>query len=184
MLKYLITLSPAPLLSLKKFTLKLVIIMAIIKVSRADLLYKLDLQYRVYKKDGVLFRVPQITKTGKPFKPPIEVFFPAFSKDRRLCVVNYLKNYGRKTTKYRNISRGTQAPLFISFIKLHAPVSSATISRGLKTVLALVGMDTASFQGNSVRSAASSVAKKLGVSSAEIMKVADWSRESTFVKFY
>ena len=33
-------------------------------------------------------------------------------------------------------------------------------------------------------SAASSAAKKLGVSSAEIMKVAGWSRESTFVKFY
>ena len=45
-------------------------------------------------------------------------------------------------------------------------------------------MDTASFQAHSVHSAASSTAKKLGVSSAEIMKVADWSRESTFVKFY
>ena len=67
----------------------LVVIMAITNASRADLLHKLDLQYRVHKKDGVLFRVPQITKTGKPRKPPIEVFFPAFSQDRRLCVVNY-----------------------------------------------------------------------------------------------
>ena len=75
----------------------------------------------------------------------------------------------------------TRASLFIFFIKPHAPVSSATISRWLKSVLALAGVDTASFQGHS---AASSAAKKLGVSSAEIMKVADWSRESTFVKFY
>ena len=97
-LKYLISLSPAPLLSPKKLTLKLVMIMAIIKASRADLLHKLDLQYRVYKKDGVLFRVPQMTKTGKPCKPLIEVFFPAFSQDRRLCAVNYLKNYERKTS--------------------------------------------------------------------------------------
>ena len=57
MLKYLISLSPAPSLSLKKLTLKLVMIMAIIKASRADLLHKLYLQYRVYKKDGVLFSV-------------------------------------------------------------------------------------------------------------------------------
>ena len=158
--------------------------MAIIKASRADLLHTLDLRYRIYRKDGVLFRVPQITKTGKPGQPPIEVFFPAFHRDRHLCVVNYLKNYEIKTTKYRNVSEKTQAPLFIFFIGLHAPVSSATISRWLKTVLAPAGMDTASYQGHSVCSAASSTAKKLGVSSAEIMKVADCSKESTFIKFY
>ena len=174
-LKYEISLSPAPLLSLKRLTLKLVMIMAKIKASRTDLLHKLD---------GVLFRVPQITKTGKPCKPPIEVFFLIFPQDRRLCVVNYLKNYERKTTKYRNIGKETRTPLFVSFIKPHVPVSSATISRWLKSVLAPAGVDTASFQGHSVRSAASSAAKKLGVSSAKIMKVADWSRESTFVKFY
>ena len=121
--------------------------------------------------------MPQITKTGKPCKPPIVVSFPAFPQDRRLCVVNYLKSYERKTTKYHNVGKETRAPLFISFIKPHAPVSSATISRWLKSVLALAGVGTASFQGNPVRSATSSVAKKLGVSSAEIMKVADWSRE-------
>ena len=128
--------------------------------------------------------MPQITKTGKPGKPPIEVFFPAFPQDRRLCVVNYLKNCERIATncKYCNVTKETQGPLFISFIRPHAPVSSAAISRWLKAVLALAGIDTASFQGHSVHSAASSTAKKLGVSSAEIMKVADWSRESTFIK--
>ena len=45
-------------------------------------------------------------------------------------------------------------------------------------------MDTSSFQGHSVHSAASSAPEKLGISSAEITKVADWSRESTFVNFY
>ena len=158
-------------------------IMAIIKASRAYLLHKLDFQYKVYKKDGVLFRVPQITKTGKPCRPRIEAFFPAFPQDRRLCAVNYLKNYERKTTKYRNIGKETQTPLFVSFIKPLAPVSSATISRWLKPVLALAGVDTASFQSHSVRSAACSAAKKLGVSSAEIIKVAYWSTESTCVKF-
>ena len=76
-----------------------------------------------------------------------------------------------------------RTPLLVSFIKPHAPVSSTTISRWPTSVLALAGVDTALFQGHSVRSAASSAAKKLGVSSTEIMKVADWSRESTFLKF-
>ena len=113
-LKYLISLSPAPFLSLKKLTLKLVMIMAIIKASRADLLHKLDLQYRVYKQDGVLFRVPQLTKTGKPSKPPIEVFFPGFPQDRRLCVVDYLKNYERKTAKYSSIAVGRRGLHYLS----------------------------------------------------------------------
>ena len=168
----------------KKVDFEAGMIMAIIKASRADLPQKLDLRYRVYSKDGVLFGVRQITKTEKPGKPLIEVFFPAIPQDRRLCVVNYLKNYERKTTKYHNVTKETQAPLFISFIKPHALVCSATISRWLKTVLALAGVDTASSQGHSVRSAAFPASKKLGVSSAEIMKVADWSRESTFIKFY
>ena len=127
--------------------------------------------------------MPQLTKTGKTSKPPIEVFFPTFPQDRRLCVVNYSNNYERKTAKYRSIGRETRTPLFVSFIKPHAPGSSTTISRWLKSVLAVAGVDTALFQGHSIRSAAASTAKKLGVSSTEIMKVADWSRESTFLKF-
>ena len=87
MLKYLISLSATPHLSLKKLTLKLVMLMVIIKAFRADLLHKIDLKYRIYEKDGVLVRVPQITKTGKPSKPPTEVFFPAFPQNRHLCVV-------------------------------------------------------------------------------------------------
>ena len=94
------------------------------------------------------------------------------------------KNYERKTAKHHSIGRETWTSLFVSIIKPHAPVSSTTISRWLKSILAPAGVDTASFQGHSVRSAAASTTKKLGVSSTEIMKVADWSRESTFLKFY
>ena len=132
----------------------------------------------------VFYLVSQLTKTGKPSKPPIEVFFLAFPQDRCRCVVNYLTEYERKTVKYRSIGRETRTPLFVSFIKHHAPVSSTIISRWLKSVLALAGVDTALFQRHSVRSAAASTAKKLDVSSTEIMKAADWSRESMFLKFY
>ena len=55
-----------------------------------------------------------------------------------------------KLLKYRSIGRETRAPLFVSFIKPHAPVSSTTISRWIKSVLALAGVDTALFQGHSV----------------------------------
>ena len=52
-LRYLKFLSPTPLLSMKNLTLKLVILMALVSLSRANLLHKLDLRFRVFKRDGV-----------------------------------------------------------------------------------------------------------------------------------
>ena len=46
---------PASLLSMKNLTLKLVMLMALVSLSRANLLHKLDLRFRVFKRDGVLF---------------------------------------------------------------------------------------------------------------------------------
>lgn len=183
-LKYLQGVSPAPLLSLKKLTYKLLMLMALTKAARANLLHKLDLRFRVFKKDGVLFTIPQVTKTGKQSGPPIEVFFPAFPPDRRLCVVNYLKNYENKTSVFRNLNENNRKSLFLGTISPHHPVTSSTISRWLKATIKLAGIDITKYQGHSVRGAAVSSAKDLGISTRDIMKVADWSRESTFTKFY
>ena len=48
-LHYLKFLSPAPLLSMKNLTSKLVMLMALVSLSRANLLHKLDLRFRVLK---------------------------------------------------------------------------------------------------------------------------------------
>ena len=64
MLPYLRTLSPKEDLSLKEVTFKLTMFMVLVCATRADTLYKLDLQFRVYKHDGTSFTVPQLTKTS------------------------------------------------------------------------------------------------------------------------
>ena len=46
------------------------------------------------------------------------------------------------------------------------------------------GIDTSSFGAHSTRGAATSAAKSLGLSISDIMSAANWSRESTFKKFY
>ena len=53
-LRYLKFLSPAPLSSIKNLTLKLVMLMALISLSGANLLHKLDLRFRVFKMDRCL----------------------------------------------------------------------------------------------------------------------------------
>ena len=64
----------------------------------------------------------------------------------------------------------------------HRPIASSTVSRWLKYVLKLVGIDV--YKGHSTGSVAASAAKLEGVSSSDILKVADWSRETTFIRFY
>ena len=82
-LSYLRTLSPKEDLSLKEVTFMFTMLMALVFATRADTLYKLDLQFRVSKHDGVSFTILQLTKTSNPKKPSLKLFFPAFPQDRR-----------------------------------------------------------------------------------------------------
>ena len=63
-------------------------------------------------------------------------------------------------------------------------MSSAIIARWLKEVLQQAGIDVEEFKAHSCRGAATSTARQAGVAVKDIMETADWSRESTFTKFY
>ncbi|KAI8505643.1 hypothetical protein Bbelb_168320 [Branchiostoma belcheri] len=80
--------------------------------------------------------------------------------------------------------RGGEQKLFISFSRPHRPVGSATLARWVKSVLGTAGVDTATFSAHSTRGASTSAATAAGVSLHSIMNAADWSRESTFLKYY
>ena len=60
----------------------------------------------------------------------------------------------------------------------------STIARWLRTVMASSGIDVSYFQAHSTRGAATSTAARAGLSTAQILKAADWSSERTFTKFY
>ena len=175
-LKYL---SPAPLLSMKNLTLKLVMLMALVSLSRANLLHKL-----VFKRDGILFTLPPVRKSSRVTSPPIDVTFPAFPQDRRLCIVNYLETYERQTKSFRQVCKDNPDPLFLSYYRPHRPIASTTVSRWLKYVLQSVGIDVSIYKGHSTRSAAASAVKLKGVCTSDILKVTDWSRETTLTWFY
>ena len=65
-------------LSLKSLSQKLAFLMALVVASRASELQALDLRFRVYKPNGVLFQLIGPTKTQKAGSPPKERFFGAF----------------------------------------------------------------------------------------------------------
>ena len=91
--------------------------MALVCATRADTLYKVDLQLRVFKHDGVSFTIPQLTKTSNAKKPSLKLFFSAFPKDRRLCPITYLKHYEGLTKKFRQgIFDNKPNPLLLSIL--------------------------------------------------------------------
>ena len=92
MLPYLRTLSPKEDLSLKEVTFKLTIFMVLVCATRADTLYKLDLQFRVYKHDGMSFTVSQLTKTSNTKKAFIEVVLPSISTRLKTLPSNLPEN--------------------------------------------------------------------------------------------
>ena len=136
-----------------------------------------------FKSNGVLFKIPELTKcsgTKRPFK---ELFLVSFPPDRRLHFVKYLKKYEKVTERFRNNSNYNSNRLFLSYIKPHRPVSSTTIARWVKSVLTLSGINRVLlctlYQSSTI------IHSSKGRSSPkDIMKAADWTNESTLKKFY
>ena len=181
-LKYLLSLSPKESLSLKQLSFKVLTLMALTSMGRANLLHKLDLRFRYYKSEGVLFKFPSLLKTSKPGKVINDLFIPAYPADRRLCLVNYLRHYEEQTKVYRESDDDMR--LFLSTVAPHKPVQTSTLCRWLKTVLKESGVDVSIYQGHSTRSASSSAALNAGATISDILQVGKWSREYTFCKFY
>ena len=80
--------------------------------------------------------------------------------------------------------RENNTKLFISFVKPHNSVSKDTLSRWLKNLLSLSGIDTSIFVAYSVRSAACSAAHRNKVPINVILSSAGWSQDNTFKRFY
>ena len=169
-------------LPLRKLTQKLALLMALAAASRTSELQALDLRFRVYRPNGVLFRLVGTTKTQQVGSPPKERFFGAFP-EKQLCVVECLRWYEKMTAGYRD-PHSEAWPLFLSYIKPFKPVTSQRIAHWIKDLLSEAGVDTRVLKAHSVRGASVSAAKNKGVGILEILDMADWSRDTTFRKFY
>ena len=75
----------------------------------------------------------------------------------------------------------TQSRLFLGVIRPHNPVAPSTVARWLRTVMERAGMDTSVFKAHS---AATTAAANAGITTEDILKVADWSSDTVFKRFY
>ena len=117
---------------------------------------------------------------GSPAK---ELFFGAYSADRRLCVVQCLHQYEQVTLKFHTKRQDIPDPLFLSYIKPNKPVTLQRIAHWIKDLLKEAGIDVSIFKAHSVRGASITAALTKGVSVADILHTADWSSDTTFCHF-
>ena len=100
-------------LSLKTLSCKLVVLMALTSANGVSELHALDLRFRYYKSDGVLFKLASLTKKRQLGSSLKECFFFSFGEDNRLCVVHCLKQ--ASLTKKRQLGSSLKECFFFSF---------------------------------------------------------------------
>ncbi|KAM4795754.1 LOW QUALITY PROTEIN: uncharacterized protein WCC33_000837 [Rhinophrynus dorsalis] len=163
------------LLSLKQLSAKLTVLLCLISFRRVSDVRALDIRFRSFVPEGVKFCIFSRTKTLSR-----EIVYPAFPQKPQLCVVQCLQTYELATSNLRSLN---SHQLLLSFIKPHLPVSSTSLARWVRWVMHLAGIDT-SFGAHSSRGAMASKSLMTGGRLEDILKAADWSRESTFRSFY
>lgn len=182
--KYLDSLGKTKLLPLKLISIKLAILFALSCPERASSLARLDLRYCRVAPEGVSFTLTLPRKRGSTDQLP-QAFFASFPHNKRLCPVDTLRVYLKATRNLRPVFPSSKPdPLFVSYVKPHNPITTPTLSRWLRTAIKNAGIDTELFKAHSVRGASTTAAANSNVPLDEVMKMADWSRVSTFQKFY
>lgn len=188
-LKYLKTLSPVAKISLKDLTLKLLMLTAILNPQRCQSFHALSVsnEYMCEGKSKYVLKIPILMKQCKPgVKVPL-VEMKAYPPDRRLCIYTVMSEYLNRTADVRlELSKkdidGNQ--LFLSFIKPYKPVSKDTVSRWIKLVLKLAGINVSQYKSHSLRHASTSKAMSLCVPINEILAKAGWADCKMFSIYY
>ena len=112
----------------------------------------------------------------------VEVF--DFPNSPSICPVLTLQAYSDRTAQLRHADA---YKLFIAQRKPHKDVTSQTLARWMKNIMAAAGIDTKVFKQHSTRSASAAWLeggpKSLTV--AQICKLANWSKlTTTYKRFY
>ena len=167
-------------LSLKELSVKVAFLLCLLSGQRCQTIVFLDIRDMDLLEDRYIFHVKEKLKqsrAGYHIKP---LEFMKYSTDEKLCVFTHLQEYIKRTENIRL----SNTKLLISFIKPHGPISTDTLARWIKLVLASAGIDTKRFTAHSTRAASSSHLAQRNFSITDIIDAVGWKSEHTFQKFY
>ena len=166
---------PLDKLSLKELTLKSVCLAALVSGQRAQSLHEMDLETSV-RTDGmsISFFIKTLTKQTRPGIKTKPICIHQFAPEPALYAYATITKYIEVTSKLRKTSK-----LWKSFVRPHQEVGRQTISRWLKTTLAMSGIDISIFTAHSTRMASTSKAAAMGVALRLSLKPQDGMERRT-----
>ncbi|XP_063442583.1 uncharacterized protein LOC134722881 [Mytilus trossulus] len=134
---------------------------------------------------GVYFIREGLSKQDRPGHFGAKIFVSAFEAEKLLDPKRALTYYLKSTDNFRGENR-QDSKLFLAISNPHnKPISSQTISSWIVSTIQMAYNDKKkSVKAHSTRAIGPSWALYKGASMKNIMEAADWSRESTFTKFY
>lgn len=180
-LEYLEKLHPLNALTIEQLAQKLVTLLALTTAHRVQTLANIRIENIQISEQQVEIRITDKIKTSGCHRFQPLLIIPFFKENEKLCVASIIIHYLERTSNYRN----NESKLILTYKKPFHPASCQTISRWIKTVLTMSGVDTTKFSTHSTRHASTSAAFRAGVNIETIRKTAGWSSKSeTFNKFY
>ncbi|KAJ8914836.1 hypothetical protein NQ315_014849 [Exocentrus adspersus] len=180
-LQHLSQLMPLETLSLEQLTYKLVTLLALSTAHRLQTLQKIKINNIITSRNTIEILFFDMLKSSSPSMQQPKLLLNYFHEKPELCVASTLSMYLKQTKPLR----GNILELFITHKKPYHAATTQTLSRWIKAVLNVSGINTAVFSAYTTRHASSSAALRAGVSIETIRATAGWSKESnTFFKFY
>jgi integrase len=179
---------PMKLARLKYVTWKTVFLIAITTFKRCSDLQALRLgegSVNIQKK-GVTFVRHGLSKQDRQGHQSKTIFIPTFEDNKLLDPKRALFWYLKHTHSLRQET--DENKLFLTTVKPYRPVSAQTIStwivNTIKRAYKCKELAEPKIRGHSTRSIGPSWALFKGANIVDVMNSADWSRASTFIKFY
>ena len=103
-----------------------------VAASHTSELHALDLRFRAFNPESVLFKLSSLTKKRKVEASLKECFFDAFKEDGCLCIMECMREYEKRTLEFRNQCPKVPDPLFLSYVCPHKLVTSQRIAHWIK----------------------------------------------------
>ena len=129
-LGYLRAAAPLRSLSLEQLTLNLTMLLCLTTGQRGQTIHKFDVNYIQEMNDSYRITICEKLKQSKPGRHLAPIDLLCFQSDKKLCVVEHLKEYLQRTKQLRE----EHSQLLIGYVKPFKPVSKDTISRWVKQV--------------------------------------------------
>ena len=161
-------------------------LIALSSSDRAQTIQNMRVDKCVCTGRGVEFPIFSKLKTSRHLRKPRVVICPRWSDpslDVEKCVTDYMTRTLSLRCRVVRQNKPKPKQLFISY-KTGLPVTRNSISRWLKEVMSLSGIDTTYFKSHSTRGASTSKAKRRGANPNQIILQGDWTSVSTLEHHY